>query len=49
MSSVFIALPSLICLKIMFKAGNTAPVKLLKTSLLTGLKKKEKKDELKKV
>ena len=52
MSSVFIVLPSLICLKTMFKVVNATPVKLLKTSPVIGLKSKKnegKKDELKKV
>ena len=50
MSSVFIVLPSLICLKIMFTVSKYHTcVELLQTSPVTGLKrKKEKKDEVKK-
>ena len=45
LSSALIVLPSLICLKIMFKVVNTAPVKLLKTTHVTGLKMGKKREK----
>ena len=44
MFSLFIALPSLTCFKIMFKVIKTAPIRLLKIPSVTELEKREKNE-----